>query len=461
MNALFIFRRDFRLFDNRALIEASKKCNNIYTIFIFTPEQVTEKNTFRSVQSIAYMINSLKELNNDLKSKNGKLFTFFGKNETILEECIKMWKINMVFWNKDYSPYAKKRDTDCMNMCKALNVDVTVCEDYYLNPPNTIFTGDGKSYLKYTPYMNKAIQSKIPFPHKNTISNFIGKNLRPRSNNLITLDQAYAEFIDEFSIISESKLPFVFKRKDALKILTRSNNLSDYHDSRNDLHTKTSRLSAPIKYGIVSIREVYHAFKNNDAFIKQLIWRDFYAQILDANPKVLGSSLKEHYNSIKWTGKHEHFVKWCQGKTGFPIVDAGMIELNTSGYMHNRARLITASFLVKTLLIDWQKGEKYFATKLIDYDPASNNGNWQWVASTGADSQPYFRIFNPWSQSENHDNDAVYIKKWIPQLKSVPAKDLHNWDERHTHYKDIDYPTPIVDYKKQKEKALKMYKSII
>jgi deoxyribodipyrimidine photo-lyase len=172
--------------------------------------------------------------------------------------------------------------------------------------------------------------------------------------------------------------------------------------------------------------------------------------------------MKPNYNKIKWHDNKNWFEKWCKGETGFPVVDAGMRELNQTGYMHNRARLIVSSFLVKTLLISWTKGEQYFATKLTDYDPASNNGNWQWTAGSGADSQPYFRIFNPWEQTKNYDPDCEYIKKWIPELKDVPIKDILNWGEIYSEYKDtvlINYPKPIVDYKKQKELALNMYSS--
>ena len=196
--------------------------------------------------------------------------------------------------------------------------------------------------------------------------------------------------------------------------------------------------------------------------MKQLVWRDFYAQILDAEPRVLGSALKEQYNSIVWEGSQSHFNKWCQGMTGFPIVDAGMRELNESGYMHNRARLIVL-FLIKTLLVDWQKGEKYFATKLVDYDPASNNGNWQWVASTeqivNLISVFLIRAF----QSKEHDPDATYIKKWVPELSNVSPKCIHTWNEccENPEYSTVEYPKPIVDYKKQREKALDMYKSIV
>jgi len=184
--------------------------------------------------------------------------------------------------------------------------------------------------------------------------------------------------------------------------------------------------------------------------------------ILYSFPRVLGNAMKPNYNKVKWHHNASYLKKWQQGETGYPIVDAAMTELNITGYMHNRGRLIVASFLVKTLLISWEHGEEYFATKLTDYDIASNNGNWQWIAGTGADSQPYFRVFNPWSQSETYDKDALYIKKWLPQLEPVLPKDLHTWNTscKKTEYKEIKYPEPIVDYAEQKEKALKMYASV-
>lgn len=454
---LFIFRRDFRLTDNSALLEAVKQCEKIFTIFIFTPEQVTEKNSFKSDISIAFMINALTELRKEIRGLGGDLVTLFGKNETVVNKCIDEWNINAVFWNRDYSPYAKKRDKAVEKVCNEKNVLVCVSDDYYLNPPGSILTGSGTAYLKYTPYMNKAMAKGFEAPSRARVR-FLSRSSKKMTTMELSLKNAFEEFVE-----TDQELVETFKREKAMGILRKAGSFKDYDETRNELEKSTTRLSAPIKYGIVSIREVARAFKGNKGLLRQLIWRDFYAQILNAEPQVLGSALKEKYNNIKWDGSHSDFVKWCRGETGFPIVDAGMRELNNTGYMHNRARLIVASFLIKTLLVDWQKGEKYFATKLVDYDPASNNGNWQWVASTGADSQPYFRIFNPWSQSKEHDPEATYIKKWVPELRDVSVKCIHTWDTCHSmpENKDINYPAPIVDYKKQRDKALKMYQRIV
>jgi len=233
-----------------------------------------------------------------------------------------------------------------------------------------------------------------------------------------------------------------------------------YSHTRDDLSTETSGLSAYIKFGCISIREVYKKFKTNKPFVRQLFWRDFYANVIYSFPHVLGHSLKPAYDKIKWSYNHKYIEAWKNGMTGYPVVDAGMRQLNKTGYMHNRARLIVASFLVKTLLVDWRVGEKYFATKLTDYDPASNNGNWQWISGGGADSQPYFRIFNPWEQAKKHDPDCIYITTWIPELKDVPKKDILNWDSEYESYKNIHYPKPLLDYYETKDDTLAAYKKI-
>ena len=291
----------------------------------------------------------------------------------------------------------------------------------------------------------------------------------------ISLKQASEQFVKNVSIKREVK----GGRDNALKLIKLlSKRVNNYEATRNNLTDKTTQLSAYIKFGCVSIREVYYAIRDNldneasASLIRQLFWRDFYAQLMNDNPNLLFKPMRSQYSKINWSNSQTNLNAWKNGETGFPIIDAGMRELLNTGYMHNRARLICASFLPKTLLINWQKGEEHFAKLLNDYDPASNNGNWQWVAGTGSDSQPYFRILNPFLQSKKYDPDAEYIKNWIPELRDVPAEDIHKWDTKWFDYtvndgdkikdgfKIIDYPAPIVDYSKQKEKALKMYSSV-
>ena len=251
-------------------------------------------------------------------------------------------------------------------------------------------------------------------------------------------------------------------RTNAIKQLKDTKNTQKSYDQmRNILNHNTSLLSAYIKFGCISIREVYHFFKEtfglSSEIMRQLIWRDFYAHVLFAYPTVLD----KNSNKIQWMKNKSYFDKWCSGNTGYPIVDACMRQLNTTGWMHNRGRLITSCFLVKTLLLDWREGEKYYANKLIDYDVASNNGNWQWISGTGVDTMPYFRTFNPWTQSKNYDTNAEYIKKWIPELNDVEPKDIHTWNLTYNKYKTIQYPKPIVDFSEQRIKSLELYRKYL
>ena len=285
----------------------------------------------------------------------------------------------------------------------------------------------------------------------------IDKNKETLVPNKITLEQAMKRFtkINPDILVHGG-------RQEALKMLSKAvRDIKNYDAIHNDLNKKTTELSAAIKFGCLSIREVYKALHSKTGLIRQLYWRDFYANILYEFPQVLGKSLKPKYDKIKWHHNSSWFNAWCKGETGYPIVDAGMRQMNHSGYMHNRSRLIVASFLVKTLLIDWREGEKYFAQTLTDYSPENNNGNYQWIASCGADSQPYFRIFNPWRQGENFDKDCEYIKKWVPELATLDSKIIHNWETEWVNHKDIKYPKPICNYSQQKEKALKIYKDAL
>ena len=454
-HSLFIFRRDLRIQDNKALIEACRNSKVVYPIFIFTPEQVGSGNKFRSDNAIQFMIESLSDLQSEIKRAGGTISFFYDSNEDIVKKLIGKLKLDAIYFNADISPYAKKRDAAIQKLCIAKKVECISTQDYYLHDFSAIKTGGGTTYTKFTPFYNKASKLSVDKPLYLKAYNFSKQSL----NNL-SLNEMYTRLTKP----NEHKL-VVGGRANAMKIVNSLSKFSDYEKVRNDLTDETTLLSAYIKFGCVSIREIYHKMRDKlgkgDGLIRQLYWRDFYANILYEFPQVLGSSMKPKYDGIKWTKNAKLLRAWKEGKTGFPIVDAGMRELNTTGYMHNRARLITASFLIKTMLIDWQEGEKYFAQQLSDYDPASNNGNWQWVASTGADSQPYFRIFNPWSQSEKHDKDAVYIKKWVHELADVPAKDIHKWDEKCKDFKNINYPCPIVSYEDQRKKALSMYKKVV
>ena len=450
-NGLFIFRRDFRVIDNIGLNLANSKCKHIYPIFIFTPEQVTGANKFKSDNAVQFMIESLQDLSSQISKMGGHLMCFYGHNNSIVSYLIKTLDIDLVCFNADYSPYAIQRELGIIKICDKMNVAVEYGQDYYLHPPGTIRNGSGDPYQKFTPFYQASLKKKVDSPASLRKIHFSSTN--KHLQNSISLAQA----LNKFTKINPNILVHG-GRTDAIKQLKiAAKNIKNYPRTHNELTHPTSQLSAYIKFGCISIREVYKTFRSKHDFIRQLFWRDFYANILYSFPHVLGSAMKPNYNKVRWHHNTSWFNKWCKGETGYPVVDAGMRELLETGYKDNRARLITSSFLVKTLLIDWQQGEKHFATNLTDYDPASNNGNWQWTAGSGADSQPYFRIFNPWEQAKNFDPDCEYVKKWIPELKDVPNKDILNWEETYSQYKTIKYPKPIVDYKKQKELALKMY----
>lgn len=462
-NGLFIFRRDFRIKDNKGLKLMYDECENIYTIFIFTPEQIGSNNKYKSNNCVQFMIESLKDLNKQLSSK---LICFYGGNNSIINYLIDELNINAIGFNLDYTPYAINRDFEIMQICEKKELGILVECDYYLNEPGTILADGGSSYLKFTPYYSKASKKRVESPLTNY--NFKAKDTSKRLKNIINLDEALRKFTK-----NNSNLIIEGGRNEAIKVLEDAlKTQKHYSKTRNNIFYNTSLLSAYIKFGCLSIREIYKIFHHNKDFIRQLHWRDFYAQVTYFYPQIIesSSSLKPSYDKIKWHNSARLFKAWCNGKTGFPIVDASMRQLNEIGWMHNRGRMIVSSFLTKILLIDWRLGERYFATKLVDYDTSNNNGGWQWSAGTGADSQPYFRIFNPFLQSQNHDPNCEYIKRWIPELENVPNEIIHNWDkynddkyndDKYNFKKmDIKYSKPIVDYSEQKEKALKMYKQI-
>ena len=453
-NGLFIFRRDLRIVDNNGLNFLNETCKNIYAIFIFTPEQVGSSNKYKSENSVQFMIESLKDLAIQISKSGGSLYTFFGDNNKIINKCINTLKIDVVCFNLDITPYARERDDKIIKLCEHLKISVMYDYDYYLYEPGTILNGSGEPYQKFTPFYETCLKKTVQLPSKMKIIHF--KKFNTHIPNKITLEQA----LQKFTKVNPDILVHG-GRTEAIKVLNTSvKKQSHYSKNHNELDKQTTQLSAYIKFGCVSIREAYFALHSKTDIIRQLIWRDFYANIMYSFPHVLGKPMKQNYNKVHWHHNNEWLKLWSNGKTGFPIVDAAMCELNVTGYMHNRGRLIVASFLTKTLLIDWRDGEKIFARKLTDYDPASNNGNWQWVASTGADSQPYFRIFNPWEQAKKYDPNCEYIKKWVPELSNVPVKDILNWDTCFDKYTNISYPKPMVDYKKQKELALKMFKNV-
>lgn len=416
---LFIFRRDLRLEDNLGLIFAAQNAKKVIPCFIFTPEQI-EHNPYRSNHCLQFMIESLEDLSDQLKERGGKLYYFYDQPEEVVGKCIKKLGVDLVVANRDYTPYAQVRDQKIGAVCKKNKVEFHIADDALLNAPEETLKADGEPYTVFTPYFKNASKIEVPLPQKNRASNYFTQSI-PFAEKSIVLSQ-------------RNPKPFLKGGREAgLKILKQMTHLSPY-----------------LKFTVLSPREVYHQLRGHPDLIRSLYWRDFFSHIAFFFPHVFGHAFRKKYDRVKWSYDKKAFHRWCEGKTGFPIVDAGMREMNETGFMSNRVRMITASFLTKDLHIDWRWGEKYFAQQLIDYDPAVNNGNWQWVASTGCDAQPYFRIFNPWTQQKKFDPDCEYIKQWVPELKKASSKEIHSGKATE----------PMVDHTKESKLAIKLYRSV-
>lgn len=468
--SLFIFHRDLRLHDNIGLIQACKESEKVIACFIFTPTQIGKENNYRSDNAIQFMIASLQDLQQQLKKKGGKLYLFYGKTDEVIKKLIKTEKIDAVFSNKDYTPFAQKRDKALAKLCKQLEVPFNEFDDALLNAPGQVLKGSGEPYKVFTPFWKTSVEIPVAKDQKCSYKNFYSKPIK-----LDQKDAVYKNILKKNNIhpaVSGEAKSEAWKpvervavqggRANGLKIVRKLKDFKTYQKTRDTPAINTTLLSAHNKFGTISIRELYWAMKKSlgingpKGLIRQLYWRDFYYHIAYFWPKVFGHAFQDKYSKLVWNKSKSNFERWCKGLTGFPIVDAGMRQMNETGWMHNRVRMIVASFLVKDLHMNWLWGEKYFARTLVDYDPCVNNGNWQWAASTGCDAQPYFRIFNPWLQQKKFDPECVYIKRWIPELKDVDNRIIHNWEKEDS--PKLDYPRPMVDHKKEKEVAIKMFK---
>jgi deoxyribodipyrimidine photo-lyase len=449
--ALFLFRRDLRLEDNTGLIFALQASERVIPAFIFTPEQI-ENNPYRSDHCLKFMVESLQDLQGQLKEKGAKLFLFQGHPEAVVEESIRELKIEALIVNRDYTPYSLQRDKRLEKVCKMAGIPFYAFDDALLHPPEETLKADGKPYAIFTPYFRNASKQKVLPPVQNRWTNYFHGTI---------------PFAQDMSVVPQIAIEngLVGGRSEALRILRGLASLDQYGKLRDYPGEECStKLSPYLKFTVCSPREVYAAICRklgpHHELIRALYWRDFFTSLLFFFPHVLRGAFHSKFDRMEWSSSKKDFQRWCEGSTGFPIVDAGMREMNATGLMHNRVRMITASFLVKDLHIDWRWGEKYFAQQLIDYDPAVNNGNWQWVASTGADAQPYFRIFNPWAQQKKFDPECTYIKKWIPELRGFPPKAIHAWHEEKYRAACQDYPAPMIDHTQAAQKALQAYRSI-
>ena len=367
-----------------------------------------------------FYFSSLVNLERALASRGGSLLIREGEPSQEIGKIVTEFQVKTVFLNSEDTPYGLARDKKIVTRCGDLGVQVELCSDDHLTAPGLVTKEDGSPYTVFTPYYKKALKFEVPTPRQSSLESIVkisGAQLQ--------------EFPEILRWCLVENLGYGLDSGDSEKILLRLKSLKNYKKSR-DIPSEdgTSKLSAFLRFGILSARQVFHYFDDEEAEFaelirRQLYWRDFYKQIALNFPHVYKKSFRAQYDTINWTNDPKLFKLWKLGQTGFPIVDAGMRELNQTGFMHNRVRMITASFLVKNLHVDWREGAKYFAEKLIDYDPAVNNGNWQWAASTGCDAQPYFRIFNPWRQQKNFDPDCTYIKIWVPELAGFSAKEIH------------------------------------
>lgn len=452
--SLFIFRRDLRLEDNTALNHALEQSETVIPCFIFDPRQVTQKNKYYSANAVQFMIESLQSLNKQLHERDNKLFIFYGTAEDAINDIITDAKIDALFINQDYTPFSIKRDSALQKICVTHNIAFESYADVLLNTPTAIHKKDGSFYSVFTAFYNNAHKVAVQKPH--TVRN--GSFFTGRIKNSET-EQIYSHVL-----ASSNKNIFVHGgRENALKTLAHLSKMQNYTTERDIPALQTSTLSAHLKFGTLSVREAYYGIIKKlgalHPLLHQLYWRDFFTHVAFHNPEIFGHPFHKKYEKLSWNNDRKLFNDWCTGKTGFPIVDAGMRQLNKTGFMHNRVRMIVASFLTKDLHINWLKGEQYFAQQLVDYDPAVNNGNWQWCASTGCDAQPYFRIFNPWLQQKKYDPDCLYIKKWIPELKDQEPKVIHNWFKENSP-QIKNYPRPIVDHAKESALAKILYKKL-
>ena len=417
--SIFWYRRDLRLEDNTGLFKALNENENILPIFIFDDSILDELP--EDDARVNFIYKSLSKINKQLNNHSASLQIFKGQIDEVWEKLVTTFDIQKVYSNKDYEPYAMKRDQKIKEFLNSKGIEMKTFKDQVIFEEDEIVKADGKPYTVFTPYKRKWLE-KFTKVNLNLIANF---------------DNFFKKTID-FPSLNQLGL-----KNSSLKVKNYNlKNVSTYSETRNFPNLdSTSYLSPHLRFGTISVRQIITELENkSETFLSELIWREFFMQIIFHFPHVVTKNFRPKYDGIKWVNNKEDYDNWCQGKTGYPLVDAGIRELNKTGYMHNRVRMVVAGFLCKHLLIDWRWGEAYFAEKLLDYDLAANNGNWQWASGTGCDAAPYFRVFNPTEQLKKFDKDLHYVKKWV-----------EDFDE-------LTYPMPIVEHKFARERAIKTYK---
>ena len=417
--SIFWFRRDLRLEDNIALYESISLKKNVLPIFIFDDNILNELPN--DDPRVNFIYQTLFDINLVLQKHDTSLLILKGKLEDIWSKLIQKYTIESVFINKDYEPYAIKRDQKLGEVLKSNGIELHSFKDQVVFEESEVVKANGEPYTVFTPFKRKwlSLYNPLTLKPKITFENFHQVNYPfPKKEELGFKSSSI--YVKDFEL----------------------SGVSTYAETRNfPILDSTSYLGPHLRFGTIGVRQIIAELDpSNEVFLSELIWREFFMQILFHFPKVVTGNFRPKYDGIKWRNKEEDFDKWCRGETGYPMVDAGMRQLNETGYMHNRVRMVTAGFLCKHLLIDWRLGEAYFAKKLLDFELSSNNGNWQWAAGTGCDAAPYFRIFNPIEQLKKFDKSEGYIKKWISELGTT------------------NYPEPIVEHKFARTRALEQYK---
>ncbi|WMX13057.1 deoxyribodipyrimidine photo-lyase [Aureispira sp. CCB-E] len=419
--SIFWFRRDLRLEDNLGLLAALEDEYPVLPLFIFDNNILKELP--RDDARLTFIYDSLKDMDDRLKEQGASLLCRKGKPVDVWKDLLQEFDITVAYTNKDYEPYARIRDKEVSDLLEKEGIALHRIKDQVIFEEKDILKDDGDPYVVYTPYKNKWLE------------HFDRASIQPKAI------QDYKQFY-QTSFDFPNLADIDFKRSSIEVKPYDLSELQHYKELRDfPSEDATSYLSPHLRFGTVSVRQIIATLKPSDeTFLSELIWREFFMQILYHFPKVVKHNFRAKYDDIAWRNNEKEFQLWCEGKTGYPMVDAGMRQLNKTGYMHNRVRMIVAGFLCKHLLIDWRWGEAYFAKKLLDYDLSANNGNWQWAAGTGCDAAPYFRIFNPITQFTKFDKKEAYVKKWVPE------------------YNTKEYPEPMVEHKMARERALETYK---
>lgn len=426
----FWFRRDLRLNDNHGLYKALKSEYPVVSLFIFD-KNILDKIEDTEDKRVQFIRSELSRIKEELKSFGSDIEVHHGTPEDVWKYLFEKYEIGAIYTNRDYEPYARKRDSKIAELASAEAIEFYDFKDQVIFDRDEILKDDGEPYVVYTPFSKKWLDT-----YKNEMSDPF-----PSSEYFDSFKEFEADPIPTLNSMGFQEVDAAYPGREVDKKL-----LNDYSEKRDiPAENGTSRLSIHLRFGTVSIRDLTKKARihHSDSWLNELIWRNFYQVIIWHFPDRIENAFKKKYDNIQWRNKEQEFQAWCQGKTGYPIVDAGMRQLNETGFMHNRVRMITASFLTKHLLIDWRWGEAYFAKKLLDFELASNNGGWQWAAGSGCDAAPYFRVFNPYLQTKKFDPDYKYIKKWVPE------------------YGTGHYPEPIVEHKMARKRALDTYKEAL